>query len=142
MNDLLSTVWILHGEVECGLVNVVGIDGPALRRVGKGLLKFDELFEVVVVEWIGLAHFAAGIKLVVPCLAGLCALLKEQHHGFYTSALKGATGTVKNGMEVAAFQKKFSQAGGRIVGIGKEGVLDDYACAASCLEHFDEVLKE
>jgi len=70
------------------------------------------------------------------------AFLKEQHHGFNACALEGAAGAVKDGVHVATFQQQFAQAHRSVVGVGQEGVLDDYSSAAAGLEHFDEVLKE
>jgi hypothetical protein len=118
------------------------VHAPALGRVGKGLLQFDELGQVVVVERVGLAQVAAGVELVVPDLARGRALLEEQHHGLHARALEGAAGAVEHGVQVAAFQQQLAQADRGVVGVGEEGVLDDDAAAAAGLEHLDEVLEE
>jgi len=45
-------------------------------------------------------------------------------------------------VEIALFEKLLAQADGGVVGIGKEGVLDDDASSAPSPQNFDEMLEE
>ena len=143
MRDFLTASGIFHRQiVPFGCAQGMGINRPALGRIGKGFLQLNKFSQVGVVERVGLAHIAAGVELVVPDLSGWCAFLKEQHHGFHARALEGAAGAIEDGVQVATFQQQFAQAHRSVVGIGEEGVLDHHAGAAAGLEHFDEVLEE
>ncbi len=97
-------VWVLYGELECFLINVLCIYTPALGGVGKFLLQFYEFGKVVVVQRICFAEVAAGVKLVIPGLSRLYAFLKEKHNGFYTCTLERPAWTIENCIQVAAFQ--------------------------------------
>ena len=142
MRDFLAAVGVLHGQIKRLRVDGRHVHTPAFGRVGFGLLQLDELREVGVVEWVGLAHVTAGVELVEPDLARLRAFLKEEHYGLHARADERAAGAVEHGVEVTFFEELLAQADGRVVGVGEEGVLDDDAGAASGLEDFDEVLEE
>ena len=49
MDDFFAAVGVLHGQIECRLVEGAGagFHAPAFRRVGVGLLQFDKLGKVV-----------------------------------------------------------------------------------------------
>ena len=142
MRNLLTTVGVLHRQIKGLRVNGRHIHTPAFGRVGLGFLEFDELGEVGVVERVGLPHVAAGIKLVEPHLARLCAFLKEEHDGLHTRADERASGAVEHGVKVAFFEEFLPQADGGVVGVREEGVLDDDPRAAAGLEDFNEMLEE
>ena len=71
VRDFFGTIRVLHGEVEAVLIDTLGVYAPAVGGVGEGLLQFDELGEVGIVEWVGLTEVAAGVELVVPDFSGL-----------------------------------------------------------------------
>ena len=80
MGDFFAAARVLHRQVEGFLVDGLGVDGPALGRVGLGLLQLHELGQVVVVQGIGLAQVAAGVELVEPGLARGRAFVEEEHY--------------------------------------------------------------
>jgi len=138
----LAAVGVLHGEVIGGGVNRLGVHAPALCGVRKRPLPLNEVTEVRIIQRVGLAEVAAGVELVEPHLARGRALLEEEHDGLHARALERAAGAVEHGVEVAAFQQELAQAHGGVVGVGKEGILDDHAAASAGLQDFDEVLEE
>ena len=142
MGDFLAAVRVLHSQVIGSRIDGRHVHAPALLRVGKGLLQFDEFGEVGVVERVGLAHVAAGVEPVVPDFVRGGAFLEEQHHRFYAGALEGAAGAIEDGVEVAALQQQLAQAHRCVVGVRQEGVLDDDGGPSAGLEHLDEVLQE
>ncbi len=77
MIHFLPAFRVLHGEVKTGLVDARCFYAPTLRGIREGLLQFDELCEVVVVERVGLAKVTAGVKLVESDLACRRTLLEE-----------------------------------------------------------------
>jgi len=60
-------------------------------------LQYDELFQIVIIESIGLAHAAPRIELVKPDIPCRRALFKEQHHGLDPRTLKGALRAIEDG---------------------------------------------
>ena len=80
-----------------------------IGRVGEGLLKSDELRQIVIVERVGLAEVAAGVELVVPDLARWRAFLEEEDHSLDARPLEGSAGAVEHGVEVAAFQQQLAR---------------------------------
>ena len=142
MGNFLPPVRVLYGEVEGIRVDIFHVYAPAFRRVGLSLLQFDELGEVGVVEWVGLPHVAARVKLVEPDLPRLPPLLEEEHHRLHPRANKRAAGAVEHGVEVALFQQLLAQADRGVVRVGEEGILDNNPRSATSLENFDEVLQE
>ena len=131
MDDFFAAVGVPDGEVEGGRVDGFGVDRPAFGGVGEGLLQLDELGQIGVVEGVGLAEVAAGVKLVVPGFSGFAALFEEQHDSLDACTDERPAGTVENRVEIAAFQQEFAQGDRGIVGIGQEGVFDDDAGATA-----------
>ena len=142
MGHFLAAVGVFNGEIESSLVYAFGIHAPALERVGFCLLQLNKFSQVIIIEWVGFAHVAAGVKLIVPDFARRRTLLEEQHHGLDARALKRAAGAVEHGVEVAAFQQVLAEADGGVVGVTQECVLDDDAGAATGFENFDVMLEE
>ena len=102
MRHGFAAIGVLHRQVVAGSVDARHIHAPALRRIGLGLLQFDEFGEVVVVERVGLAdeggQVVADQRLVVVNLAVL--------------ALGGgpglpAIGRVEDGFVLLAFKRCF-----------------------------------
>ena len=91
---------------------------------------------------LGFAEVAAWIELIVPSIAGGCALLEKQHYGLDPSTEECSAGAIKNSMQVAVLQKLFAQGFGSVIRVGKKGVLDHHRRPATGLEWFDEVLQK
>jgi len=137
MLDLAVGVGIFDGEVERVLTDRFGVDGPGFGRVGKGFLELDEFFQVVVVEGIGFAEVAAGIKLVIPDFAARRAFFEEEDNGFDSGTLEDAAGIIEDGVEVAAPLVLLELVGGRgaVGGRGTRAGLPPFpsASAACCV---------
>ena len=97
-------------------------------------LQPDEVLQVVVVEWIGLAEVAAGVELVEPDFPRRAPLLEERRHGLDAGALERAARHVQHGVQVAVFQQLLAQRHRGVVGVRQEGVFDDDAGAAAGLQ--------
>ena len=98
----VAVVGILHRQIGRSGFDVLHVDRPRLRRIGKRRLQLDELAQVVVVERRGFAEAAAGVELVVPDAAGGGAFLEEQDDRFDARALERAAGAVEDRVQVAA----------------------------------------
>ncbi len=103
MRDGLVAVRILHGEIEGGLVNGFGAYAPRLRRIGEGLLQFEELGEIGVIERVGFTEVASWVKLVELDFARRRTFLEEEHDGLYACPWERAAGAVEHGVEAATF---------------------------------------
>ncbi len=78
MGHDFAAVRVLDGEIEGVRVDGGSIHTPGLLgESGEGLLQFDKLFEIIVIERVGLAQGATGVELVVPDLAGGCYLSRR-----------------------------------------------------------------
>ena len=86
-------------------INISNIHGPRVVRVFLALLQFDKVCEIGIVKWVGFAHVAADVELVVPDLLGWCAFVKEQHDGTHTSTLERSSWEIQDGVQVAGFKK-------------------------------------
>src|SRR5262249_46280650 len=140
--DFAVDVWVFDGEIEGFLVDGFGVDGPGFGRISEGFLELHEVFEVVVVEWIGFAEIAARIELVVPDFARGSAFFEEEDNGLDSCTLEGAAGIIEDGVEVTAFEQQAPKADGSVVGIGQKGVFDDDAAAPARFESLDEMLQK
>ena len=121
----VTAIRVLDRQVVSRGVDASHVHRPTLVRIGEDFLLQGEIDQIVVIERVGLAHVAAGLKLVKPDLACGRALLEEQHHGFDAGALESAAGHVQHRMQIAALQQQLADAGGCVVGVAEERVLDD-----------------
>ncbi len=142
MYDLGGAGRVFGRQIEGLLVDLGGIDAPALGAVGPGLAERDELGQIGVVERVGFAHAPARIELVVPDLPRRRALLEEEDDRLDAGALERAARAVQDGMQIAALQQLAAQADGGVVGVGQKGIFDDHTGSAAGLQAAHEVLQK
>lgn len=133
---------IPHRQVKGLLIKISHPDCPGFLTVRKASLQGNKVFQVFIIERIGLAHIPPRIKLIIPDLLRGCPFCKKEHHSLHPGPEKGAAGTIQHGMEIAGFQQIPAQGLGRIIGIGEKGVLDHHRSPAPGLEKFDKMLEK